>query len=159
MSNLLLGHRIALIITNGRKILLHRSFLLGSMLMNLFFKNFKYSWKGSDYVVICFRILTTKMVGSFSDLIKLSIKWKKMKDSTYITTDLPLVACLLLRGCVLTNLRKGANRQAVFELEYSDELQRVVAEYFNFNCNVDAQSFLNRLKALKSQISSNFISH
>ena len=82
-----------------------------------------------------------------------------MKKDTYLTADLALVACLLIRGCEISFVHCASKNKVLFELKKTPQLEDVVSAYFNYACQVDALSYFNRLKSLKSQIYSKLIAN
>lgn len=76
----------------------------------------------------------------------------RLDDETYTTSDLGCATALVASGVHIQSLNKSNPARVVFVFSNSTELLDVVNSYWNGSLKVDAKTFFETQKWLKSRI-------
>ncbi len=75
-----------------------------------------------------------------------------LNKNSFLTFDLGLVAALISTGFQLQDLNKSNSKKVQFVFTESDDIKQAAEDYFSCNFQVDAQTYWNSVKALKSRM-------
>ncbi len=73
-------------------------------------------------------------------------------DSVYTTTDIALCTALICQGYVIVDITKQISGKATFSFNKDDQLNDILKLYFDHQLNVDALTYFNYLKEVKTRI-------
>jgi hypothetical protein len=76
----------------------------------------------------------------------------KTTNDYFTTSDLGLVSSLIASGYRVSRIDRSRSNRAVFLIKRNNKLNDLVSAYFNHQLKVDALTFFNSMKELKTRI-------
>lgn len=75
-----------------------------------------------------------------------------LEKDLYQSSDISLCAALSCYGYVVEGIERQPSGKATFLIEKNNEINNVIKRFFNHQLKVDALSYFNFLKELKTRI-------
>jgi hypothetical protein len=77
---------------------------------------------------------------------------KNLNGELYASSDLSLISALYLYGYEIDSIDKENPRKAVFCVKRDERLNEVLQAYFSNSLKVNALTYFNAIKAVKSRL-------